>query len=333
MSSSRTLWIVVVLVVAVSVLWYRTQVFSTPSAGPKANIVVVTGGSSPFWQLIGNGAKSAAADLDVRLELLMPEEDENIDLQVKLLSGINVNMVDGVAVSPLDAEGQSALINRFAEKAFIVTMDSDAPQSARHSYVGTSNIAAARTCARLVHEALPDGGKVAVLLANLTKQNMIERKQGFEENIAVAGGPTYEVVGYLIDQGDPKRGEELIRNVLEEHPDLACLVGMNAQHGPRMLQILQEADKLGDIKLIAFDEVEETLAGVEAGHIYATVTQDPYQYGYQSVRTLVELSRSTEAQRPMPGSKSTISISTRVVRQEDVKQFRSYLKSRLQPAG
>lgn len=333
MSSQRITLIVVIILAAVAVAWYRMQVFGERAGGGKPNIVVVTGGSGQFWQLIGNGAKAAAADLNVNVELLMPEEDEDLDRQIQLLSSIELNNVDGVALSPLDADGQSSLINRMAEKAFVVTMDSDAPHSARHSYVGTSNIAAGRTCAKLVKEVLPDGGKVAVLLANLTKQNMIERKQGFEETLALSNEPRYEVVDYLVEDGDPERGEELLREVLEKHPDLGCLVGMNAQHGPRMLRILKEADKLDKIKMIAFDEDEQTLAGVEAGHIFATVTQDPYQYGYQSVRTLAELDRATEAQRPMPGARSTLSINTQVVHKDDVEGFRSHLKSRLGSAG
>ncbi|HMQ28077.1 MAG TPA: acetyl-CoA C-acyltransferase, partial [Acidimicrobiales bacterium] len=46
-----------------------------------------------------------------------------------------------------------------------------------------SNFSAGRTCARLVGEALPRGGKVAVLLINQTQENLIERKSGFAERI------------------------------------------------------------------------------------------------------------------------------------------------------
>jgi len=196
-------------------------------------------------------------------------------------------------------------------------------------YIGTSNLAAGRTCADLVQEVIPEGGKVAVLIANQTKQNVIERKEGFAEAMSHVKELGYEVVDYLVDEGDTQRCAESIREVLGRHPDLNCLVGMNAYHGPVMLQVLKETDNLGKIKLVAFDEVEETLDGIEAGDVYATVTQDPYQYGYQSMHMLAELYRATEAQRPLPGSRSTFTINTRVIRQGDVADFRSDLQSRL----
>ena len=330
MSCKRITLVVVVILAIVAAAWYRMQVFDDQTAsGPKPNFVVVTGGSSQFWQLIGNGAKAAAANMDADLKLLMPEEDEDLDEQNLLLTGIKLDEVSGVALSPLDAKGQSSLINRMVERVSVITMDSDAPESARSCYVGTNNLAAGRACAELVKEALPEGGKVAVLIANLTKQNMIERKHGFEEVLAASAGTDYEVVDFLVDEGAAETCMQRIDDAFEKYPDLDCLVGMNAQHGPCILKALKAADKLGAIKVVAFDEVEETLDGVEAGLIYATVTQDPYQYGYQSVCMLADLARADETQRPLPGSRSSLSINTRVVRQGDVEKFREDLQLRL----
>lgn len=329
MDKNRKTFILAAILAAIAVAWYRMEVFSDQASGPKPNVVVVTGGSGQFWQLIGKGAEAAAKDINVKLDVRMPEGDEDLHGQTQLLSGINLDEVDGVAISPLDPISQSSLINRMINKAFVVTMDSDAPQSARHSYVGTSNIAAGRSCAMTVKEALPEGGTIAVLIANNTKQNIIERKQGFEENLALTSDLSYEIVDFLIDDGDNEKGKENIKSVLEKHPDLACFVGMNGYHGPLLLEILKNENKLDSIKIVAFDEFDETLAGVEAGHIFATIIQDPFQYGYQSVKMLSEMHRATEAQRPLPGTKSTLAINTRVIRKDDVVDFRMNLKSRL----
>jgi len=329
MSTKHVALIVVAIVAIAAAFWYRSLVFSPAASGPKPRIAVVTGGSSPFWQLIGNGAQAAAQDLEVDLQLLMLEEDENTEQQVALLEKIDQDSIDGVAVSPLDAKGQTPLINALAKKALVATVDSDAPDSDRHSYIGASNIAAGHICGELVKEALPEGGKIAVVLANLTKQNMIDRKEGFETSIGRAEGNDFEIVGFFTDEESPSNGNETIRDLLGKHADLNCIVGMNAQHGPRILKVLKETEKLGEIKVVAFDELKETLAGVESGDIYATVTQDPYQYGYQSVKTLAELTRASETQRPLPGASSITSISTRTVRQNDVGQFRTHLNSRL----
>lgn len=335
MSGKSLVWLLAVIAL-VAALWYRTNVLSDPvEANFRPQLAIVTGGSGPFWQLVGNGAKAAAGDHNIDLEFKPLEQDEDIDLQSRLLLGLDLDQLDGVALSPLDAEGQTPLINRIAEKAFVITFDSDAPLSDRASYVGTSNVSAGRTCASLVKEAIPDGGKLAVILANLTKQNMVDRKSSFEEAISQAAAgeegdaPSFEVVDYMVDDGDEQQSVELIQKALVAHPDLKCLVGMNAQHGPILLRVLREEGKLGDIKLVTFDEAPETLDGIEAGDIFATVAQDPYQYGYQAVQALVGLCRVSEAQRPLPGSKSTLTISLQPVRQDNLAEFRKQLESRL----
>ena len=43
--------------------------------------------------------------------------------------------------------------------------------------------------------------------------------------------------------------------------------------------------KVGHVKIIAFDEADETLAGISAGAIEATVVQQPYEFGYQAIHT------------------------------------------------
>lgn len=329
MNSKRMIVWLGCLLLAIGVGWYYTQVFGEKDSGPTPNLVVVTGGSGPYWQLIANGASKAAGEYKVNLDVLMPEEDENQDLQIQLISGIDTGKVDGIAISPLDAEGEASIINRLAEKAFVVTMDSDASQTARLLYIGTNNIVAGRTCAELVHEAVPEGGKIAVFMANLTKENMIERKQGFEETLNRPEESSYDVMGYFVDNGSNDKCKELVQTVLKANSDITCLVGMNARQGPVLLDLLKEMEKLEQVKLVTFDDLEPTLDGVEAGHIFATITQDPYQYGYQAVRALAHYSRSSEAQRPLHGSQSTLSINTQVIRQEDVAEFREELKSRM----
>ena len=49
---------------------------------------------------------------------------------------------------------------------------------------------------------------------------------------------------------------------------------------------MKDANKIGQVKIIAFDEEDETLAGVKDGSIYATVVQQPYEFGYQAIKMM-----------------------------------------------
>lgn len=340
MPAKRGAWLAVALVAIAAAFWYRSHVLSEPPLS-EVHIAFVTGGSNSYWQLTANGARAAAHDNRVDLRVVMPEENENVEQQTALLSDLDLKGVEGVAVSPLDAEGQTATIDKLAKGVVVVTFDSDAPDSQRVRYVGASNFQAGRRAASLVHEAIPAGGKVAVVVVNLTKDNMIERRAGFDDAIAKNAGeqPTeapsaaYEVVDYIVDEGNADVCRERVKKSLVDHPDIACLVGMNAYHGPILLKVLDDEQKLGKVAIVAFDEQDETLAGIEAGTIYATVAQDPYLFGYEAVRSLAVMCRGGDRQRPIAGAESTLSVTTTSVTKDNLPEFRKQLAERLKATG
>ena len=148
MSDRRIALWTVALVALIAAIAYRISVFSEPPPPPTPQIVFITGGSGPYWQSAVAGAKSAARATDVELAVAMPQSDESLEQQMEILMNLAPD-VDGIALSPIDAAGQTHLINKLVEKMRVVTFDSDAELSERHSHVGTSNFSAGRTCANL----------------------------------------------------------------------------------------------------------------------------------------------------------------------------------------
>jgi ribose transport system substrate-binding protein len=329
----KALWTILAVALA-GAIGYRLSPQRQPPTPPLIKIAFVTGGSEAYWKATVNGAKAAAKRSNVELQIEMPSDDESLEQQNAILEKLGRTDRDGVALSPLDAAGQTQLINKIAMRTKVVTFDSDAQASLRLSHVGTGNSSAGAACARLVREAVPNGGKIAVLLANLTKENMVDRKSGFQERIAEfaeaakdANGPKYVVVDYLLDNGSPDKCAQNIRDTLKKHPDLACFVGMNAQHGRVLVKVLSELGKLDQIKLVTFDVADETLAGVEAGHIYATLAQDPYQFGYEAVQTLAKICRGDETRVPIVG-RGSLYFSAEPIKKEKVGEFRERMKKR-----
>jgi ribose transport system substrate-binding protein len=332
--SSQQKWLLIVAAIALlGAGWFRLQADSIP-ATPRVSVAIVTGGSGPYWQLVASGAHAAAERYNVDVSVELPEADENLAQQTALLENLKGKQLAGIAVSPLDATGQNSLIDELAKSTHLVTFDSDAPSSQRLSYIGTINVMAGRLAAELAQAAIPNGGQVAVVLANLTKNNMVERREGLEAKLAkiAADGGDYEVVEWIVDEGSTDRCRELVTAVLDEHPDLACLIGMNAQHGAILLDVLKAQKKLGKVAVIAFDEEEETLKGIEEGTIFGTVVQDPYRYGFDSVGVLASYARD-ENLRPHKGSFSTYGVAPFSVKQDSVADFRRELKARLAVAG
>jgi len=312
---------------------------SSASGGEKPKkIAFVTNGVASFWTIAAAGVKAAARDLRIDAQTLMPAE--GISDQKRMVEDLLTRGIDGIALSPIDPANQTELINMAAKKAKVITHDSDAPKSERLLYIGMDNYKAGRMCGELVREAMPAGGTVMIFIGRLEQDNAKRRRQGvidallgrpedssrFDETSAVLEGNGFKILGTLTDQFDRAKGKANAEDALAKYPDLGCMVGLFAYNPPLILEALSQSNKLGKVKLVAFDEDDATLDGIEKGSVFGTVVQDPYMYGYKSVEVLSGLlSGKPEA----VGADKFLDIPARKILKEDVVAFRTELKTRL----
>ena len=279
-------------------------------------LAFVTNNAADFWTIARKGTEKADAELtDVTVEFRLG--DGTAAAQKRIVDDLLAKGVDGIAISPVDPANQTAMLNDAAKQALVFTHDSDAPDSRRECYVGTDNVAAGRQAGELIKEALPQGGKIALFVGKLDARNAQERLQGIKETI---GGTNIEVIDVRTDDTDQVRAKANVSEMLVAHPDVAALVGLWSYNGPAIVNAVRDAGKIGQVKIVAFDEDDETLTGVKQGAIVGTVVQQPFEFGYQSI-TLLE--RALKGDRSgVPASKQVF-IPTMVIRQNSVDEFRT----------
>ena len=307
-------------------------------AGPaKKRYAYVTNGVAEFWTLAEAGANKAGTELDVDVSVLMPG---SLTDQKNMLEDALTRGVDGIAVSPIDPVNQTDMLNRIAGAANLVTHDSDAPDSDRKAYIGMDNYKAGRLCGQLIKEALPEGGDIMILIGRMEQDNSRKRRQGvidelldrssdssrFDPPGKVIKCEKYTILGTLTDSFDLAKAKANAEDALSRHPDISAMVGLFAYNPPAIIQALEQAGKIGAVKIIGFDEDEQTLAGIQSGAVHGTVVQNPYEYGYQSVKLLNQLAGGDES--ALAGGEF-ISIPGRQIRKDTVDTFWADLKEKL----
>lgn len=105
-----------------------------------------------------------------------------------------------------------------------------------------------------------------------------------------------------------------------------CLVGLWAYNPPQILNAVKDVKKEGKVKIVGFDEYDATLDGIEDGSIHGTVVQQPYEFGYQSVKLLAKKARDAKAALPKEVEDGKWFIKHRSIKKPDVAEFRTYLK-------
>ena len=285
------------------------------SSGAQRKLAFVTNNASDFWTIARKGVEQADTELaNVTVEFKIPSEGTAAD-QKRVVDDLLAKGIDGMAISPVDPDNQTQLINDASRQALVVTQDSDAPKSDRACYIGTDNVAAGRQAGDLIKEALPQGGKIMVFVGKSDARNAAERFQGIKESLQ---GSNIQIIDLRTDDTDRVRAKSNASDTLVKYPDVVALVGLWSYNGPAILNAVKDANKVGQVKIIAFDEEDETLAGVKDGAIYATVVQQPYEFGYQSVKLMEKVLGGDKS--AVPANKQII-VPTLVVKKDTVEEF------------
>jgi ribose transport system substrate-binding protein len=300
---------------------------SNPSAtagGPKAlHLAFVTNNAAPFWTIARKGTEQAEKELDnVSVDFLIPDQATAAE-QKTIIDDLLAKGVDGIAMSPIDPANQTQMINDAAKQALIFTQDSDAPLSDRACYIGTDNEAAGKQAGELIKQALPSGGKIMIFVGKIDAQNAKDRYNGIKEALA---GSNIQILDVKTDNTDRIRAKANVADTLVTAPDVAGLVGLWDYNGPAILNAVKDAGKVGQVKIVCFDEDQETLAGVKDGSIFATVVQQPFEFGRQAMTIMSKYLRGDKS--VIPDNKRII-IPTLAIDKSKVDDFTAKLNQML----
>jgi len=293
-------------------------------APKKFRIGFVTNTTNDFWATVRHGCNNAAQNLgdvevDFRFFTGSTAEEQNAVVSNLVASGVN-----GVAISPIDAEKQTAFLNEVAAKTLLVCVDSDAANSKRVSFIGSDNVTAGKQAANLLKAALPQGGKIVLCVGHTNAQNAIDRIQAMRSGLA---GGNIQIVDTLVDATKTDVARKNAQDALAKYPDLAGLVGLYSYNGPAILTAVRDAGKAGKVKIVCFDDDTATLAGIAAGDIHGTVVQISTRIGYE---TIYRMDKYLNGEKKQLSEGSTL-FNTIPVNKGLVESIQVYRQNLLQP--
>jgi ribose transport system substrate-binding protein len=292
-------------------------------AQDKPTLVFVVNGASDFWKLAEAGVNKAQEELPgYDLQFKYPEQAAAA-IQQRLMDDLVAAGADAIMVSAVDPKTSTEALNRIGAQVPLFTTDSDAPESNRIAYIGSSNVELGKDAGKLMLQALPDGGKCMGFVGLPGADNARERIEGIK---AALEGSKVELVDVRGDDIDQTRAKRNVEDALAANPDIDCMVGIYSYNTPRIYEVLKESGKLGDIKVIGFDEDPITLGGVREGTIVGTVVQNPYEWGYQGMKLMAAYLEGDKSGIPADG---LIIVPGQVIDQSNVDAFESELKARI----
>jgi len=288
----------------------------TKTQKPVKMIAFITNSTSDFWKIARKGTEKADTELpDVAVSFKTTNTGAVEEQNGLIRHALDAEEADAIAVSPVDPTAQKTVINNAAKRAVVITQDSDAPDTDRTVYIGADNRAAGHQAGDLIKKALPQGGKIMVFVGKREVQNAKDRFEGLKEALQ---GSNVTVIDLMTDDADAGNARNNAYEALKKNPDIAGMVGLWSYNGPAIVQALRPEGKLGKIQIVCFDDDRETLTAVREGSIFGTVAQQPFEYGYQTIKAAEQILKGDRSVIP---ANKTIFIPTVVIQKNNVDEY------------
>jgi ribose transport system substrate-binding protein len=245
--------------------------------------------SNPVFLAARTGANDAAAELgkkhgiEIEIDWQTPA-NEDAQKQAELLEQLINKGAAGIAVSCSDAKTLTLAINAAVEKGIpVACFDSDAPESKRFAYYGTDDFNCGTEVAKELAQAMGDKGSVAILAGNQTAPNLQSRVRGVKEELA--RHKNIKVVDTFYHKETAQDAVAKMEEVQRTNPQITgwALVGGWPLFTKNAMDNIAPA-----AKVVSVDALEPQLVYVRNGQVQVLLGQKVYEWGFESVRLLVD---------------------------------------------
>ena len=169
----------------------------------------------------------------------------------------------------------------------VITIDSDAPSSARLFFIGTNNYQAGHLGGQRVVDLLKGKGNV-VFFSLPAQPNLAERLKGYVD--VINNHPGMKVVDVYDIKGDSGTAFDKTREYLGRtgNDKIDAFVSLDSVSGKDVADAIKRQN-VTDRSVIAMDTSQDVLNLIQSGDIKATITQKPYTMGYVGLKELAQI--------------------------------------------
>lgn len=240
-----------------------------------------------FWKALIEGAQAAAKEYGAELTIKAADAEDNHAMQAQILYETAQERPDAVVLSPTSYTEVTEAAKAVADAGIpLVLVDSNLNEPVSASLIATDNVEAGIKMAECIKERMPQNPVIGIVAHVEGASTAIEREQGLRQGL---GEYEASIVGRVFSNSDYEKGYEVTMQMLEEHPDINLLFGLNEYSAVGAARAVKDLNLTDQIQMIGFDSSLEQIQMLEAGIFEGIVVQKPFNMGYLGVETAVQL--------------------------------------------
>ena len=238
--------------------------------------------NNPFFVSLVEGAKSKATELGVKMTVSDAGDDaakQTSDIEDLISSGISVLIVNPVDSDAVTGAVESAL----AKGVRVISVDRAVNGVKIDCQIASDNVLGAELATQYIVDTLGEGAVVAELEGVTGASASIDRSQGFH-NIA---DEKLNVVSSQTANFSRTEGMSVMENMLQANPNIQAVFAANDEMALGAMEAITGAATT--VMVVGFDATDDAINSIKAGHMAATIAQQPELIGSTAVENAVKL--------------------------------------------
>ncbi|MFI6533734.1 ABC transporter substrate-binding protein [Nonomuraea sp. NPDC050547] len=255
-----------------------------PSAGGAVRVTLVQGlAGEEFYETMACGARAKAKELGVELEVQGPQKFDPT-LQTPIVNSVVAAQPDALLIAPTDVKAMIAPLTQAKQRNIKIILVDTVVEDASIglSKISTDNVKGGAAAAKALSEQIGGKGKVLVISTDPGVSTVDARIKGFEEEIEAAH-PGVSSLGVQYSHNDVGEASKIVNAALAKDPDLAGVFATNLNSATGAGTALQQAGKLGQVKMVGFDAGPAQVKQLRDGVVQALIAQLPGEIGAKGV--------------------------------------------------
>lgn len=266
----------------------ETPAEETPAETSDIEVAVVLKTlASEYWGYVKAGCDAAAADLGIKVTVVGPGAESDIEGQVAMIEQQIGAGCDAIVCAPNDAGAAAGALQAALDAGIpVLSVDTNVGIEGQTSFVGTSNVDAAYEGAKWAIEQVGSDAKAVIIYGQEGDNTSNMRREGYEKACTEAG---VEVLSALSGQNTTDGATKTMEDLLNAYPDQIKMVFCH--NDDTAIGAMNACKNAGvtDMTIVGFDGNASAVDLILAGEmVKATVAQQPYAMGYQVVEAAVK---------------------------------------------
>ncbi|MEN8908296.1 MAG: substrate-binding domain-containing protein [Clostridiales bacterium] len=246
-----------------------------------------------FWNMVKKGIKSASNEYEVKVKVIAPLYESDVEGQIKLVEESIKEKPDVIILAATDYKKLVPISKKVVySKIKLITLDSDIKSNISEGLIATNNYKAGIKAGNILSGIINSDDTIAIISHIKGSATAIYRENGVRSELNKFNQKN--ILDTVYSDNSIENSYNLTKNLLNNNNNIGGIIALNETTTVGVAMAVEENKSYSNIKIVGFDGSIDEVKYIEKGIIHSTIIQNPYNMGYSGIKAAVKVSKGNK---------------------------------------